>query len=52
MVPNKQELCQTNEQESLISGFRRDVDEINVNYHTTPCNNPEDHSFQTRILTR
>jgi hypothetical protein len=41
----------------LISGFRRDVDEIcgllgyytascGNYYHTTPCNNPEDHRFQ------
>jgi hypothetical protein len=59
-VPHKV-LNQKTSHQTLISGFRRGVDEIcgllgyytascgNYlpinNYHTTPCNNPEDHRF-------
>jgi hypothetical protein len=38
---------------TLISGFRRDADEICslLCYYTTPCNNPEDHKFRERTLS-
>jgi hypothetical protein len=36
---------------NLISGFRRDVDEIcGLLGYYTPCNNPEDHRFQENQL--